>query len=91
MRVLRSVVQVPMLSMSNAAHPHSFRCAITAELVSNNDTRFVASSPQQLAKEADRGEAIALRLHGNVENNAVLIDGSPQVVSDAINLQENFV
>ncbi len=36
-RVLGSVVQIPMLSMSNAGHHHTFRGAVAAQLVSNND------------------------------------------------------
>ncbi len=56
MRILSQVVQVPMLSMSNAGHHHSFRRAVTAELVSNNDPGFAPSHPQQLAKETDSGK-----------------------------------
>jgi hypothetical protein len=37
--MLGPVVQIPMLSMSNAGHHHSFRCAVAAELVSDNDAR----------------------------------------------------
>ena len=91
MRVLSPVVQVPMLSVSHAGYHHSLRRAVAAELVSNNDARFAASGPQQLAKEADRGKPISLRLHEDVEDHAVLINRSPQVVSDAIDLQEDFV
>jgi hypothetical protein len=45
MRVLRPVVQVAMLSMSNARHHHSFRCPVTPQFVSNNDARFASSCP----------------------------------------------
>ena len=77
--------------MSNAGHDHSFRRAITAELVSNNDPGFAPSRPQQLAKEPDCGKPIPLRLHEDVEDHAALINRSPQVVSDTIDLQEDFV
>jgi hypothetical protein len=30
MRVLRAVIQVPMLPVSNAGHDHSLRCPVTA-------------------------------------------------------------
>jgi hypothetical protein len=37
MRVLRPVVHVPMLSVSNAGHHYSFRSAIAPDLVRNDD------------------------------------------------------
>ncbi len=40
MGILRPVVQVTMLSMSDAGHHHPFRCAVAAELISNNDARL---------------------------------------------------
>ena len=39
-RVLGSIVQIPMLSMSNAEDHHTFRGAVAAQLVSNNDARW---------------------------------------------------
>ena len=55
-------------------------------------TRGCAScSPQQLAKETDCRESIPLRLHEDVEDNAVLIDRSPEVMSDAVDLEEDLV
>src|SRR3954447_17884383 len=74
MRVLRPVVQVPMLPMRNAGHHDSLRRPIAAQLVGDDHTRFAASSPQQLAKEANCGKALSLRLHEDVEDHPVLID-----------------
>ena len=91
MRVLRPVVQIPMLPMSNAGHHDPFRRPVAAQFVGDDDARFASSGPQQLAKEPDRGKTVALRLHENVEDNAVLIDGSPEIMSDAIDLEEDLV
>lgn len=77
--------------MSNAGHHHSFRRPIAAQLVSNNDARFAPSCPQQLAKEPDRGEPIPFRLYQDVQHNPVLIDCPPEVASDAVDLEEDFV
>ena len=55
------------------------------------DTWSASCGPQQLAKEPDRGKTIPLRLHEDVEDDPVLIDSSPEVVSDAIDLEEDFV
>ena len=78
-RVLRSVVQVPVLSVSNTRHHHPFCRSVAAELVGNDDARLAPSRPQKLAKEAHGCEAIALWLDQNIEDNAVLIDRSPEV------------
>jgi hypothetical protein len=91
MRVLGPVVQVAMLAMSNAGHHHSFRRPIAAQLISNNDARFAPSCPQKLAKKPNCGETIPLRLNENVQDDAVLIDRSPEIVSDAVDLEEDFV
>src|SRR5206468_6502 len=39
----------------------------------------------------NRSEAISFRLDEDVENNAILIDRPPEVVSDAVDLEENLV
>ena len=91
MRILRPVVQIAVLSMSDAGHHHRFRRAVAVEFVGNEHARSAPYGAQQLAKETNGGKAIPLRLHEDVEDDAVLIDCSPQVVSDAVDLQENLV
>jgi hypothetical protein len=78
-RVLGPVVQVPMLSMGNAWHHNSFCSGIAAQLVSNNHARLTPGALQQLAKEPDGSEPVPFRLRQDVENNAVLIDRSPEI------------
>jgi hypothetical protein len=80
-----------MLSMSNAGHHDPFPRSVAPELVRNNDARFAASGSQQLAEEAHGCEAIALGLDQNIEHDAVLINGSPQIMRYAIDLEEDFV
>ena len=88
MRVLRAVVQVPMLAMGNAGHHHSFRCPVTAQLVSHNDAWVASGCPQQLAKEPHGGKTISFRLHENVEHDAVLIDRSPEIMPTPLILRK---
>ena len=90
-RVLSAVVEVPMLSMSNTRHHNPFRRPVAAQLVSNNDARFAPRYPQQLAEESDGSKPIPLLLHKDIEDNAVLIDSSPEVVSDAVDLEKDFI
>ncbi|MCU1292286.1 MAG: hypothetical protein JWP08_1136 [Bryobacterales bacterium] len=90
-RVLRPVVQVSMLSMSHTGHHYALRCPVAAQLVRNDDARFAPSCPPQLAKEPQGGEPVPLWLYKDVEDYAVLIYRSPEVVSDTVDLQEDFV
>jgi hypothetical protein len=80
-----------MLSMSNAGHHQWFRCPIAKQLVSNNDTRFTRSYPHQLAKKRIAAKRLRFWLDENIGDNAVLIDGSAEVVSDAVDLEEDFI
>ena len=80
-----------MLAMSNARHHHPLRRSVTAQLVSNNDSRLASGYPQQPAKEPDGGKSISLRLHENIKDNAILINRSPEVAGDAADLEEDFI
>ena len=91
MRVLRAVVQMPVLPVRNARHHHSPGHTVTAELVSNNDSRFTPGCPQQPAEEANGGKPIPPGLDQNIEHNTVLIDSSPQIMRDTIDLEEDFI
>jgi len=92
MRVLGAIVQVPVLPVSNSRHHHSLRGSIAAELVSNNHPwTSLTGCPQEPTEEANGGETIPLRLDENVKNDTILIDGPPEVLSDAVDLEEDFI
>ena len=80
-----------MLSMSHARHDDPFRRPVTPQLVRNNDARSVSSCPQKLAEKTNCGKAVPLRLNQNIQDNTVLIDSSPEVMSDAVDLEEDLV
>ena len=80
-----------MLPMRNTGHHDSFCCRVAAQLVRDDYAWLSSCSLQQLAKETNRGEAIPFRLDEDVEDDAVLIDGSPEVVNDAVDLEEDLV
>ena len=54
-------------------------------------TRGLAGVSQKLAKEPDSRKSIPFRLHQDIEHNAVLIDRSPEIVSDSVDLEEDLV
>ena len=76
MRVLGTIVQVPVLPVSNSRHHYSLRCPVATELISNNHPwPSLTGCPQEPAEEADGGETIPLRLDENIKNDTILIDG----------------
>ena len=91
MRVLSPIVQVPVLSMSNAGDDDPFSRPVAAQLVRNDHERFATSGPQQLTKESDRSKPNPLWLNENIKHDAVLINRSPEVVGDAVDLQEDLI
>jgi hypothetical protein len=92
MRVLRSVVQVSVLPVRDAGHHDSFRRPVASEFVGHDHARTtIVPRPQQLAEEPHGGEAVALRLDQNIEDDTVLIDGPPEVMSDTVDLEEDLI
>jgi hypothetical protein len=47
--------------------------------------------PQEPTEEADGSETISLWLDKDIENDTILIDGSPEIMSDAVDLEEYLV
>src|SRR5436305_2885014 len=77
--------------MSNSGHHDPFRCPVATQLVSNDHAWSARSCTQQLAEEPDGSKAIALWWHENSKDNTVLIDRSPKVVGDSVDLEEDFI
>ena len=62
----------------------SFRCAITLQLVSDNDTWYVLQAFQQLAEELLRGFFVPAALDQDVQDVAILVYSTPEIVILAI-------
>ena len=77
MGVLSPVVQVPMLSMSNAGHHDPFRRPVAAQFVGNDHAWSTSRGTQQLAEKSDGCESVALRLDENINDDTCLIDCAP--------------
>jgi hypothetical protein len=86
MGILCSIVEISALPMSDSWQDYSLGCTVATELVGNDHARVALGSPQQFAKEAHSSEAVALRLHQNVNHGAVLIDGTPEIMLHAVDL-----
>ena len=91
MRVLRSIVQPFVLTVLDAWHDLSLRRAVTLQLVRDDDTWYVLQAFQQLAEELLRRFLISLTLYQNIQDVAILVHGSPQVMILAIDLNEHLI
>ena len=92
MRILGSIVQVSALS--DARHRASrspLSDAIAPQLVGHDHPRHVLQPVQQTPEEALGGVGIAPVLHEDVQHNAVLIHGAPQIVLHALDPDEHFI
>ena len=77
--------------MSDSGHHLPFRRSVAAQLIRNDHAWLMSGSTYQLTKEPHCSKSIPFRLYQDVEDNTVLIDCSPEVVSDAVDLQEHLV
>ena len=91
MGVLRSVIEVPVLSMSNAGHHNPFCGRIAAQLIRHDHAWLASCRPQQLTKEPQRRKPITLWLDKDINHNPVLIDRSPEIMSNPVDLEKDFI
>ena len=89
--IFRAVVEVSMLSVFHARQDLPLGGLVALELVCDDHPRDVRQALEQLAEAFLGRVLVASTLHEDVEDIAVLIDRSPQVLGLAIDLEENFV
>jgi hypothetical protein len=91
MRILRSIVQSFVLPMFYSRQDFAFGRSIAHELIGDNHTRNVLQPIEKLAEKAFGGFLVASALHKNVQDIAVLVHGSPQIMSLATDREEDLV
>ena len=91
MRVLGPIVQISALSVLDAGKQLTPSDTIAPQLVSHDHSRDVLQTLQKPPEEALRGVGIAPGLNEDVEHNAILIDGAPEVMLHALDPDEDFV
>jgi hypothetical protein len=64
---------------------------IAAQLIRHNHPGLTAMALQQPPKEALRSRSISLGLQIYINNFAILVNGSPQVMLFATNLHKDFI
>ena len=91
MRVLGPIVQISALSVLDAGKQLAPSDTIAPQLVSHDHSRDVLQTLQKPPEEALGGVGIAPGLNEDVEHNAILIDGAPEVMLHALDPDEDFV
>ena len=78
--------------MSYAGHNNPLCGSVAAEFICDDHAWSAPGGrSQQLAEESNSGKSIALGLHEDVKDYAILINRSPQIVSHSVDLEEDFV
>jgi len=77
--------------MSNAGQHNPFRRRVAAQFVSNDHAWTARRGTQQLAEEPDGSKSVPSWLDENIENDTVLVDRSPEIVGDSVDLEEDFI
>ena len=90
-RVLGSIIQISALSVFDVRKQLTLSDAIAAQLVGHDHPRFILQALEQPLEEALRRLGIAPSLNQNVEHNAVLIDGPPEIMLYSQDANEDFV
>jgi len=90
-RVLGPVVQSPMLPVLDARQHLSQRRPVAGEFVRNQHARHKRKPLEQLPQEFHGCPRIAPPLDQDVEDVAVLVDGPPEGVLDAVDRDEDLV
>jgi hypothetical protein len=90
-RVLRTVVEVPMLTVLDTREPLALRRAIALELLRHEPPGDVLTAFEELAEELLGRLLVAPPLHEDVEHYAVLIHRPPQRVPFLVDRDEHFV
>ena len=91
MRILRAIVEVAALAMLDIRQQLSLCHAVASQLVGDQDARHILQTLQQPPEEALRRPSVAPALHQDIEYDAVLIDGAPQVVQLALDPDEDLI
>jgi hypothetical protein len=91
MRVLRPVIEIPMLAMFHAREDLALGSPIALEFIRDDDPGNVLTALEELAEELLGGPFVPSPLHQNVELHAVLIHGPPQIVPLLINRDEDLI
>ena len=79
------------MSVLDAAKQLTLSDAMAPQLLGHDHPRYILQTLQKLFEEALQGVGIATGLNEDVEHNALLIDGTPEIVLHASDSDEDLV
>jgi hypothetical protein len=91
MRGFEPIVGKSIHTVSHVAEDASYGSGIASQFVGNDPQRFGALTTQESSKESLCSALITLRLDQDVDDVAVLIHGSPQILLSAIDSNEDLI
>ena len=91
MRVLSSIVQIATLPMFNFRKQLAFCHTVAPWFVGDEDTWHILQALQQPLEEALRCPGIAAALHQNVEHDAILVNGTPEIMQYSLDTNEHLI
>ena len=91
LRVLGAVVEPFVLAVFHAGYNLPLSRSVAGPFVGNNDPWHGAATLEQLAKEAFGRVLIAFGGDQDIQDVAMLVHGSPPVMSLAVDLEEDFI
>jgi hypothetical protein len=91
MRILCSVVEIPVLTMLHSRKNLSLRCSVALEFVGDDHARYISQSLEELAEELLRSSLIPPFLHEDIQHVPVLINCPPEIVMLALDGEKHLV
>src|SRR5215471_3644611 len=91
MRVFAAVIEIAALAVLHARENLALGCAITFQLIRNDDPRYVLQPLEQLTKKLLCRLFVAAALHEDIEDVVVLVNRTPEVMALAIDGQKHFI
>jgi hypothetical protein len=89
MGILRPIVQISTLPVLDAGKQVTLGHALAPQLVGHDDPRHLLQTFQQASEEALRDFGIAAFLKEDVEHDAILVHGTPQIIPHALDQEEH--
>ena len=86
-----TIVLVSVRAMGDRRHDRSVRRPVAAQLVGDQPPRLTLLALQQLAEKACGSPAVAPRLDEDIDDVAILIDGTPEIVPPSLDGDEDLV
>src|SRR5262245_29075187 len=91
MRVLGAIVQILRPAMLHRRHELAVSHPVAGQFVGHQHARYIPQTLEQFAEEPLGCCGVSPRLHQHLQDVAVLVDCTPQVMGDAVDLHEDLI